>query len=71
MNGSETFFEGMVEGQILKEPHGKLGFGYDPIFRPNGYDVSFAEMELTEKNNISHRGRAFSKLINFLNNMEA
>jgi len=71
MNGSETFFEGMVEGQILKEPHGKLGFGYDPIFRPNGYDVSFAEMELTEKNKISHRGRAFSKLINFLNNMEA
>jgi XTP/dITP diphosphohydrolase len=71
MNGSETLFEGKIEGQILKEPRGKQGFGYDPIFQPDGFDVSFAEMELYEKNKISHRGRAFIKLINFLNNMEA
>jgi XTP/dITP diphosphohydrolase len=71
MNGSETLFEGKVEGQILNGPRGKQGFGYDPIFQPDGFDVSFAEMELNEKNKISHRGRAFTKLINFLNNMEA
>jgi len=71
MNGSETLFEGTVEGQILKEPRGKLGFGYDPVFQPNGFDVSFAEMELNEKNEISHRGRAFTKLINFLKNIDA
>jgi XTP/dITP diphosphohydrolase len=71
MNGSETLFEGIVEGQILKEPRGKMGFGYDPVFQPNGFDDSFAEMELNEKNTISHRGRAFLKLINFLNNIDA
>jgi XTP/dITP diphosphohydrolase len=71
MNGTETLFEGMVEGQILLEPRGKQGFGYDPVFQPNGFDVSFAEMELAEKNKISHRGRAFLKLINFLNNIDA
>jgi XTP/dITP diphosphohydrolase len=71
MNGSETLFEGIVEGQILKEPRGKLGFGYDPVFQPNGFDVSFAEMELNDKNAISHRGRAFTKLINILNNIDA
>ena len=71
MNGSETLFEGIVEGQIIKEPRGRLGFGYDPVFQPNGYTISFAEMELNEKNEISHRGRAFTKLINFLNNTGA
>jgi len=71
MNGSETLFEGTVEGQILKAARGKQGFGYDPIFQPNGFEVSFAEMELAEKNTISHRGRAFTKLINYLNNIEA
>jgi len=70
MNGRETLFEGIVEGQIIKKPRGKLGFGYDPVFQPNGFDVSFAEMELNEKNKISHRGRAFTKLINFLNNID-
>jgi XTP/dITP diphosphohydrolase len=71
MNGSETLFEGVVDGQILREPRGEQGFGYDPVFQPDGFNVSFAEMELNEKNKISHRGRAFTKLINFLKNMEA
>ena len=71
MKGTETQFEGIVEGEILKEPRGIKGFGYDPIFQPNGYTVSFAEMELNKKNEISHRGRAFTKLINFLNNIDA
>jgi XTP/dITP diphosphohydrolase len=71
MKGTETQFEGVVEGEILKEPRGIKGFGYDPIFQPNGYTVSFAEMELNKKNEISHRGRAFTKLINFLNNIDA
>jgi XTP/dITP diphosphohydrolase len=71
MNGRETQFEGMVEGQILKEPKGEQGFGYDPVFQPNGFNVSFAEMGLNEKNGISHRGRAFTKLNNFLNNIDA
>jgi XTP/dITP diphosphohydrolase len=71
MNGSETLFEGIVEGQILREPRGIQGFGYDPVFQPDGFNQSFAEMELNEKNKISHRGRAFTQLINFLKNMEA
>lgn len=71
INGDETLFEGIVEGQILKGPRGKLGFGYDPIFQPNGFSVSFAEMELAEKNKVSHRGRAFTKLINYLTNIKA
>jgi len=71
INGTETFFEGLVEGHILFEPKGELGFGYDPVFQPDGFDISFAEMELTEKNKISHRGRAVEKLINFLNNIKA
>jgi XTP/dITP diphosphohydrolase len=70
MNGSETLFEGIVEGQILRSPRGEQGFGYDPVFQPDGFDLSFAEMKLSEKNKISHRGRAFTKLINFLNNFE-
>jgi XTP/dITP diphosphohydrolase len=71
MNGTETLFEGTVEGQILREAKGKQGFGYDPVFQPDGFNLSFAEMVLSEKNLISHRGRAFIKLINFLNNIDA
>lgn len=67
IGGNETLFEGVVEGVILTEKHGEAGFGYDPIFMPDGYNVSFAQMELDEKNAISHRGRAVSKLVSFLN----
>lgn len=66
INGKITTFEGIIEGEITKEKHGKDGFGYDPIFKPNGYEITFAEMPLSEKNNISHRGRAVKKLIDFL-----
>lgn len=57
------FFEGRVEGQILEYPTGDQGFGYDPVFRPDGYEVSFAEMNPGDKNKISHRARAFQGLI--------
>ena len=62
----EYFFEGVVDGEILKEKQGDEGFGYDPVFRPLGYEQSFAEMILEDKNKISHRGRATQKLIEFL-----
>ncbi|MFO7614143.1 MAG: non-canonical purine NTP diphosphatase [Bacteroidales bacterium] len=62
-NGHETLFEGVVEGTILKEKHGEGGFGYDPIFLPQGQAKSFAQMKPDEKNRISHRGRAMQKLI--------
>lgn len=66
LNGQEHLFEGRVDGEILTEPHGGAGFGYDPIFRPEGYAESFAEMPMEEKNKISHRGRATQKLAEFL-----
>ena len=66
LNGKEYFFEGVVSGVILKERSGKGGFGYDPIFRPVGYEESFAEMTIDQKSEISHRGLAVKKLINFL-----
>jgi XTP/dITP diphosphohydrolase len=66
-NGDEYFFEGVVEGTIRHQPAGNSGFGYDPIFQPDGYDITFAEMSLEEKNKISHRARAVEKLIKFLN----
>jgi XTP/dITP diphosphohydrolase len=61
-----TQFEGIVEGTIIEELKGTEGFGYDPIFIPNGYDRTFAEMSMEEKGQISHRGRAFQKLIAYL-----
>lgn len=66
IKGEEHLFEGIVNGKIRTEKSGKDGFGYDPIFEPEGYDITFAEMSLEEKNIISHRGRAMEKLINFL-----
>ncbi|QWX82603.1 non-canonical purine NTP diphosphatase [Cellulophaga sp. HaHaR_3_176] len=60
-------FEGEVEGIITKEKYGIDGFGYDPIFRPNGFDKTFAELPIEIKNKISHRGRAIQKLIKHLN----
>jgi len=65
-NGDEYFFEGTVEGTIRYERAGTKGFGYDPIFQPDGYKITFAEMSLDEKNRISHRAKAMEKLIAFL-----
>jgi XTP/dITP diphosphohydrolase len=67
LEGKEYLFEGIIEGNISLEQSGKEGFGYDPIFIPDGYDISFAEMSAEEKNKISHRARAMKKLILFLN----
>ena len=64
--GSVHFFEGMCRGTILQNPIGNQGFGYDPIFMPEGYDLSFAQMSLEQKTQISHRGLAMQKLINWL-----
>lgn len=64
--GEEHLFEGVCEGEILCERHGSEGFGYDPVFRPTGYDRCFAQMSAAEKNAISHRGRATQKLVQFL-----
>jgi len=66
-NGDEHFFEGAIEGAIRQERAGSEGFGYDPIFQPDGYNITFAEMSLDEKNKISHRAIAMEKLIEFLN----
>ena len=59
-------FEGIVEGQITHERHGDKGFGYDPIFQPDGYDKTFAQLGMDIKNHISHRARATEKLARFL-----
>jgi XTP/dITP diphosphohydrolase len=67
LEGQEHLFEGIIEGEISLQQSGKKGFGYDPIFIPEGYDISFAEMSAEEKNKISHRARAIEKLILFLN----
>lgn len=66
LDGREHLFEGRVDGEILTTQQGEAGFGYDPIFRPTGYQVSFAEMPMDEKNKISHRGRATRKLAEYL-----
>lgn len=66
--GKEFLFEGTVHGQILKKPRGQGGFGYDPVFLPKGYTQTFAELPMEVKNQISHRGIAFTKLLSFLEN---
>lgn len=63
----QYFFEGICEGNITRKMHGDKGFGYDPIFRPNESELTFAEMSMEEKSRISHRGKATEKLIAFLN----
>jgi XTP/dITP diphosphohydrolase len=63
-------FEGIVNGEITREKSGAEGFGYDPIFRPDGYDKTFAELGLDIKNQISHRARAVAKLAEFLEKSE-
>lgn len=66
LNGKEYCFEGEVQGEILEVRQGAAGFGYDPVFRPLGYQESFAEMDMEEKNKISHRGKAVQELVGFL-----
>ena len=66
LDGKEYLFEGIVKGKILLEKKGKDGFGYDPIFMPENYDQSYAEMSLEEKNKMSHRAQAVDKLKAFL-----
>lgn len=67
IQGKQFIFEGVCKGTILTEKRGDSGFGYDPIFMPEGFDRSFAEMNLAEKGSISHRGKAVEKLVAFLN----
>jgi XTP/dITP diphosphohydrolase len=67
LDGYVQYFEGIVNGEIIAERKGKKGFGYDPVFLPDGQEQTFAEMPLVEKNNISHRARAVRKLVDFLN----
>jgi len=66
VKGTEKLFEGICEGEILTEPAGEGGFGYDPVFRPRGYEKSFAELTAEEKNEISHRGLALKEVITWL-----
>jgi len=66
LDGEEKQFEGIVEGEIIREKRGDSGFGYDPVFLPVGYNKTFAEMSLADKNQISHRARAVQKLVEYL-----
>jgi len=70
LDGKEYLFEGIISGSILKEKHGSEGFGYDSVFLPEGYDLSFAQMGMDIKNKISHRALAMNKLSAFLNKEE-
>ena len=67
-DGEVRYFEGKIEGKIATEPKGETGFGYDPVFIPNGYSQSFAELGTSEKNKISHRALAVQKLADYLCN---
>lgn len=69
IDGGEYLFEGIVQGKITKTKSGSEGFGYDPIFKPNGFNITFSEMSLDEKNKISHRGKAVQKLITYLTSL--
>ncbi len=65
-NGANYLFEGVVYGKLRTVPTGDKGFGYDPIFEPDGYNITFAEMDIDQKNQVSHRAIAMKKLIDFL-----
>ncbi|MBP3331716.1 MAG: non-canonical purine NTP diphosphatase [Tidjanibacter sp.] len=65
LGGEEFLFEGIVEGEITREERGEGGFGYDPMFQPEGYELTFSELSPEEKNSISHRGRAVTALAAF------
>lgn len=66
IDGKHYTFEGRAEGRIIESPRGDQGFGYDPIFLPNGYNTTFAEMNMSEKGSISHRAKALQSLIEHL-----
>jgi len=66
IDGEKYQFEGLVYGKIIDDKLGDAGFGYDPVFMPDGYDITFAQMAADEKNKISHRGIAVQKLVEFL-----
>lgn len=70
LDQKEHLFEGICEGRIISERKGTKGFGYDPVFVPNGSQNTFAEMEIAEKNRFSHRKKATEKLVAFLNELE-
>lgn len=70
INGKTTCFEGTIKGDVTTTKSGSEGFGYDPIFKPEGFNITFSEMKLDEKNKISHRGRATQKLINYLKQLQ-
>jgi XTP/dITP diphosphohydrolase len=67
LEGKQYFFEGVCNGEITVKPAGEKGFGYDPVFRPEGSQLTFAEMDMEQKSRISHRGQAVQKLVTFLN----
>ncbi len=69
LEGAVHQFTGLVEGEIISQKRGEEGFGYDPIFLPKGYERTFAQMSMQEKNQISHRARALKQLIHFLENL--
>jgi len=69
LNNSEMSFTGICEGKIIEQARGEKGFGYDPIFQPNGYQQTFAEISSEEKGRISHRGKAIRQLISYLNEL--
>lgn len=69
LRGKQYLFEGICKGEILIQKQGEKGFGYDPIFKPKGFTKSFAEMTLTEKNSIGHRGKAVNQLVSFLSSL--
>ncbi len=69
LNGKQLFFEGVCEGQIEESCVGEKGFGYDPIFKPMGYNQTFAEMDIETKGRISHRGLAVKKLVKYLKSL--
>ncbi len=70
LEGKEYFFEGVCEGEIINKRRGREGFGYDPVFIPEGSVKTFAEMSMEEKNRFSHRRKAVDKLVAFLNTLE-
>jgi len=67
-NGKEYLFEGICPGKIIEDKRGQNGFGYDPVFIPNGSNLTFAEMNMEQKNQFSHRKKAVEKLLHFLKN---